>query len=135
MDDENERAARATKGSPFLNTAQAAFYNAAQGPCRNSARTARFIATISRSWTTGRKAARRPGNPMMVKTAPKRRPVMIGRPSLHLIGGRLRAHKTLAAAATGLGLIGFTRSPTYHPTASAPLRGEPVISCSSALQA
>ncbi|WP_192365742.1 helix-turn-helix transcriptional regulator [Mesorhizobium mediterraneum] len=26
MDDENERAARAKKGSPFLNTAQAAFY-------------------------------------------------------------------------------------------------------------
>ncbi|HEV2899540.1 MAG TPA: helix-turn-helix domain-containing protein [Pseudaminobacter sp.] len=26
MEDENERAARAKKGSPFLNTAQAAFY-------------------------------------------------------------------------------------------------------------
>ncbi|TIN00616.1 MAG: helix-turn-helix domain-containing protein [Mesorhizobium sp.] len=26
MDDENDRAARAKKGSPFLNTAQAAFY-------------------------------------------------------------------------------------------------------------
>ncbi|RUU94540.1 MAG: DNA-binding protein, partial [Mesorhizobium sp.] len=26
MDDENERAARAKKGSPFLSTAQAAFY-------------------------------------------------------------------------------------------------------------
>ncbi|MGX9182125.1 helix-turn-helix transcriptional regulator [Mesorhizobium sp. BHbdii] len=26
MDDENERAARAKKGSPFLNTAQAGFY-------------------------------------------------------------------------------------------------------------
>ncbi|RUW86739.1 DNA-binding protein [Mesorhizobium sp. M8A.F.Ca.ET.059.01.1.1] len=26
MDDENERATRAKKGSPFLNTAQAAFY-------------------------------------------------------------------------------------------------------------
>ncbi|GLS32440.1 Helix-turn-helix domain-containing protein [Mesorhizobium albiziae] len=26
MDDENERAARAKRGSPFLNTAQAAFY-------------------------------------------------------------------------------------------------------------
>ncbi|MDZ5698682.1 helix-turn-helix domain-containing protein [Chelativorans sp. M5D2P16] len=26
MDDENQRAARAKKGSPFLNTAQAAFY-------------------------------------------------------------------------------------------------------------
>jgi len=26
IDDENERAARAKKGSPFLNTAQAAFY-------------------------------------------------------------------------------------------------------------
>ncbi|MDX8494174.1 S26 family signal peptidase [Mesorhizobium sp. VK22B] len=55
---------------------------------------------------------------------------MIARPSLHLIGSRLRrvrARKTLAAACIGLGLIGFTAfvKPTpvlvWNASASAPI--------------